>query len=122
MNLLKKSQNRGISAIGVLAASFAGFSSAAEGPVAYSHVIAPLLETKCVGCHGAEKQKGKLRMDSYAALLKGGSDGSSRVPGKLSESLTVTRICLPADDEDHMPPEDKTQLTAGEIKLIRLCG
>jgi len=120
MNLLKNSRYRGISAIGILAASLASFSSAAEDPVAYPHVIAPLLEAKCVGCHGAEKQKGKLRMDSYAALIKGGSDGSSLVPGKPADSLMVTRICLPADDEDHMPPEDKTQLTAGEVKLIRL--
>ena len=120
MKFIRTSGYRGISAIGLLAASIVGSSSAAEDPSAYAHVIAPLLESKCVGCHGAEKQKGKLRMDSHAALLKGGSEGASLVPGNVADSLMVTRICLPADDEEHMPPEGKTQLTEGEVKLIRL--
>lgn len=119
MKFISTSGYRSISAVGLLAASLAGFSSAAEDSAVYSHVIAPIFESKCIGCHGAEKQKGKLRMDSYAALLKGGSDGASLVPGNLADSLLVSRICLPADHDDHMPPEDKTQLTAPEIKLIR---
>jgi ribosomal protein S9 len=114
MNLRKNS------ALVLLLASVAGFSSAADDPAAYPHAIAPLLESKCVGCHGADKQKGKLRMDSYAALVKGGSEGPSLVPGKVADSLMVTRICLPADNDEHMPPEDKPQLSAAEIQLIRL--
>ncbi|MBU6300188.1 MAG: hypothetical protein KGS60_01430 [Verrucomicrobia bacterium] len=114
MNLRKNS------ALVLLLASVAGFSSAADDPAAYPHAIAPLLESKCVGCHGADKQKGKLRMDSYAALIKGGSEGPSLVPGKAADSLMVTRICLPADNDEHMPPEDKPQLSAAEIQLIRL--
>jgi len=120
MNLLKNSGYRGLSAIGLLAASFTGLSSAAEDPAVYSHVISPIFEAKCVGCHGADKQKGKLRMDTYAALIKGGSEGASLVPGNIADSLLVTRICLPADSDEHMPPEDKTQLTPAEVKLIRL--
>ena len=41
-----------------------------------------LLASKCVQCHGAEKQKGELRLDSIAAMLKGGESGPAVVPAK----------------------------------------
>ena len=37
--------------------------------------IRPLLEQACVGCHGAEKQKGRLRLDTKSDALKGGKNG-----------------------------------------------
>src|SRR6185369_12484771 len=37
--------------------------------------IKPLLQERCVKCHGPEKQKGGLRLDSRAELLRGGDDG-----------------------------------------------
>ncbi len=87
----------------------------------YEKVIAPLLQSRCVECHGEERTKGKLRMDSYDALLKGGSEGPSLVPGSLEDSLMIYRITLPIDDEydEHMPPADKEQLTAGQIELLK---
>jgi mono/diheme cytochrome c family protein len=36
--------------------------------------IRPLLEQHCVGCHGAEKQKGKFRLDARDFLIKGGEE------------------------------------------------
>lgn len=92
---------------------------AAGGGDAYSDLVAPVLQAKCVGCHGAEKQKGKLRMDSIEALLKGGSEGPALVPGKVEESLMMFRIDLPADDDERMPPEDEEQLTDAEVQLLR---
>ena len=41
----------------------------------YGDIIAPILEEKCYGCHGKNKQKGKLRLDDSASLIKGGKDG-----------------------------------------------
>src|SRR5215475_3888164 len=43
--------------------------------VTYEADIKPIFEKSCVKCHGAERQKGKLRLDSLAAILKGGEDG-----------------------------------------------
>jgi hypothetical protein len=100
MNLLKNSGYRGLSAIGLLAASFTGLSSAAEDPAVYSHVIAPIFEAKCVGCHGADKQKGKLRMDTYAALLPRIAirsrlhDGSLRAHTLVDPPLTRQVVCV----------------------------
>ena len=41
----------------------------------YAKDIKPIFEKSCFKCHGEEKQKGKLRLDSVAAVKKGGEDG-----------------------------------------------
>jgi len=86
--------------------------------VAYTDIIQPLLQTKCYGCHGKNKQKGKLRMDDILRLMKGGKDGPVIVPGNPGKSEMVRRTSLPRNDDDHMPPKEKPQLNEQEIALI----
>lgn len=86
--------------------------------VAYSDIIQPLLQTKCYSCHGKNKQKGKLRMDDSLRLMKGGKDGVVIKPGNAEKSEMIKRISLPREDDDHMPPKEKPQLTEQEIALI----
>jgi YHS domain-containing protein/uncharacterized membrane protein len=86
---------------------------------AFSDVIEPALQKNCVACHGPEKSKGKLRMDSLDALLKGGGSGPAIVPGKAAESEMVRRLKLPPRDEDHMPPDGKPQPSQDEIALLQ---
>lgn len=88
--------------------------------VLYSDAVRPVLEARCYGCHGEAKQKGKLRLDSPEMITKGGKNGRIIVPGNPAESEMIIRIDLPADDEDHMPPKEKKQLTDQEKKLISL--
>lgn len=85
----------------------------------FQHVILPILESKCNKCHNEEKSKGDLRMDTYEMAVKGGENGANFVPGKPAESLSIQRIDLPADDDEHMPPDGKDQLTAEETTLLR---
>ncbi|MEM1294893.1 MAG: c-type cytochrome domain-containing protein [Verrucomicrobiota bacterium] len=102
----------------VLALPFGNISQA-EDSVVYTDIIAPVFEAKCVSCHGADKQKGKLRMDTMDFLTEGGSEGPAIVAGDVDASLAMFRIDLPVDDDEHMPPEDKIQLTDDEVKLLR---
>ena len=95
-----------------------------SGKVDFAAQIQPIFEKRCIGCHGTEKQKGKLRLDSLAAALKGGSDaGPAVVPGKAGESAMLKRLLVdPAKDEDEqlMPPAKKGgPLDKGQIELIR---
>jgi hypothetical protein len=106
----------GLFSIGAFALA-SGAMAADKDPVLYKDIVSHIVEAKCVGCHGEEKQKGKLRLDSLEHILQG-SDGENVVPGDPAASLFVERILLPADDDDHMPPEDKDQLTANEIKVL----
>lgn len=68
--------------------------------------VRPILEASCIECHGIEKQKGDLRLDTLANLLKGGDSGPAIVPGNIDESILLERIFLPADDDEIMPPEN----------------
>ncbi len=85
---------------------------------AYNDVIKPILQTKCYSCHGANKQKGKLRMDDSLLLMKGGKDGKVIEPGNANTSAMIKRLLLPVDNEDHMPPKEKPQPSESQIDLL----
>lgn len=86
--------------------------------VAYNDIIQPMLQSKCYGCHGPHKQKGKFRMDAPDLLMKGGKDGVVIEAGRPGESELIKRILLEKADEHHMPPKEKPQLTEKEIALL----
>src|SRR5688572_24860910 len=67
--------------------------------------VKPILESTCVSCHGPEKPKGDLRLDTRAAALKGGDDGPALVPGKPQMSPLYTSTVLPPGHDDIMPPK-----------------
>lgn len=90
----------------------------AAGPV-FATVIQPVLDRTCVSCHGPEKTKGGLRLDSLEAILRGGDSGPAVRPGQVDESALMGRMLLPADHDDHMPPEGKPQPTAEDLALLR---
>lgn len=84
----------------------------------YADVVQPVLQAKCYSCHGSKKQKGGLRVDDPALLLKGGKSGEAILPGRAAESELIKRLLLPLEDDDHMPPKSKPQLKESEIALI----
>jgi uncharacterized membrane protein len=84
----------------------------------YKDAVQPLLQNRCYNCHGSEKQKGKLRLDLQAYILKGGKNGKTVLPGNAEESELLKRLLLPASNENHMPPAEKPQLTDNEIALL----
>lgn len=84
----------------------------------YADVISPMLKTRCYSCHGPQKQKGGLRMDSPEGLMKGGKEAKAFIPGKPDESEMIKRLLLPPSHEDHMPPKEKPQLSEAQIALI----
>jgi uncharacterized membrane protein len=82
--------------------------------------VAPIFENKCSNCHNAEKRKGKLRLDSFENVMRGGKDGIVVRPGDPKHSELFRRISLPPDDKDFMPTDGKPPLTASEVKVIEL--
>ncbi|MGI8602038.1 MAG: c-type cytochrome domain-containing protein [Verrucomicrobiales bacterium] len=87
--------------------------------VFFAAAIQPVFNRTCTACHGPEKQKADMRLDSFDAVLKGGETGPAIIAGKPDESLMIKRLILPPDDDDHMPPKDKPQPTEKEIKLLK---
>lgn len=84
----------------------------------YEEIINPILNNKCFSCHNSKKNKGELMLQSPEMILKGGENGEVIVPNHPDKSALYTKLVLPKDDDDHMPPEGKTQLTKEEIKII----
>ena len=91
-----------------------------DSKLVFQHVILPMLDVKCNKCHNADKSKGDLRMDTHELLLQGGEGepGKTVIPGKADESLAITRVRLPLDDDEHMPPEGKEQMEDEETALL----
>ncbi len=83
--------------------------------VFFESKIRPLLIDRCVDCHGPEKQKGGLRLDSAEAFHKGGEHGAVVDPGNPDESRLITGIRR-TDPDFQMPP--KKPLTSTEVKLL----
>jgi len=85
----------------------------AEGIKFFESKVRPLLTERCFGCHGENKQKGALRLDSLQAASEGGESGAAVVPGKPDDSLLVEAINYKSFE---MPPDGK--LTESEIETL----
>jgi mono/diheme cytochrome c family protein/uncharacterized membrane protein len=101
------------------ASASAAAGAPAREPRLFADVIQPILGERCVSCHGDEKVKGGLRLDSLANIMKGGEDGPVVAPGNPSSSPLLARTLLPVNDDDHMPPEGKPGLMPPEVAAIR---
>src|SRR5262245_64688893 len=71
--------------------------------------VRPVLATKCFGCHGPEKQKGGLRLDSRSSMMQGGDTGPAISPGDPKQSRLVEAIRYGSDLQ--MPPKGKLKDT-----------
>src|SRR5690349_12708249 len=93
------------------------------GAVVFEKDIKPILERSCFQCHGATRPKGRFRMDSRDAMLKGGeSEQAAIIPGKSASSPLVQYVAG-LTKEMEMPPLEKRDkypaLTEIEIGLLR---
>ena len=83
--------------------------------------IRPVLAEQCYKCHGPDKQKGDVRLDSRAALLKPAEDGPIATPGKPDESELIRTIRHVGDSK--MPakgeklPEDQIAALTEWVKM-----
>ncbi len=83
----------------------------------FDREIRPLLQERCVECHGEKKQKGELRLDAKPFAFKGGHDGPAIVAGKLDKSPLFQRI-ISTDEDERMPPKGEP-LTPVQIAAIK---
>jgi mono/diheme cytochrome c family protein len=96
------------------------FASAIPNPDSfYAQHIHPIFDSNCVGCHGASKSEGGLRLDSFESLMKGGKDGPVIIPRNADKSMLLERVTLPAGSPHLMPAEGRPPLKSNEIAWIR---
>ena len=104
-------------AAAVCLARAATSAAAAVEPIDFARDIRPILEARCVDCHGPAKQKGNLRLDDQAAFLKGGSTGPAVVPGKAGESHLIRLVA--GEDKDAVMPPKGDRLTPAQLATLR---
>jgi uncharacterized membrane protein len=96
---------------------------AAGGKFVFANLIQPIFAAKCNKCHGEEKQKGDLRLDTYEFTMAGGEESAEKktniIPGKPADSLTYQLVISAEDEDRHMPPEGKEQMTKDEIAILK---
>jgi len=98
-------------------AALAVAAGQAEPKVDFTRDVRPLLEAKCLTCHGAKHSKGGLRLDLKQQALQGGDSGAVIKPGHAGES-TLIRLVTGTDPKKVMPPAGP-RLTPAQVKLLR---
>ena len=98
--------------------TFVALASGAES-VDFAREVQPILQSRCMECHGPNDQSSGLRLDRRSSMLRGGDLGEPTiVPGKPTESFLLTVIRGDHDDKHRMPPEGKP-LSAQQTETLR---
>jgi mono/diheme cytochrome c family protein len=79
--------------------------------------IKPLIESRCVKCHGRGKNKGDFSLETRASFLKGGESGPDALPGKSRESNLIGLVS--GLDPDDVMPKKGSRLTPEQVGLLR---
>ena len=79
--------------------------------------IGTLFRAKCFSCHGPEKQRANLRLDTPAGIQEGGDSGPVLEPGKPDSSRLLDAV-LGRNGQNRMPPKGDP-LSEKEVELVR---
>jgi hypothetical protein len=88
--------------------------TASGAPVSYQSNVRPILQAKCVRCHGDKIRKADLDLRTPEGIRKGGESGLVIAPGKPDDSPLYEKVHSGA-----MPPGKKNRLAASDVDLIR---
>ncbi|MBA4148431.1 MAG: DUF1553 domain-containing protein [Verrucomicrobia bacterium] len=90
----------------------------AKGTVDFTKTIKPIFDEHCLGCHGADKQRGGFQIDLKSTALKGGENHAPAIiPGKSADSPLIHFVAGLVDDM--VMPQKGERLTAEQIGLLR---
>ncbi len=87
----------------------------------YEDIVRVILDHKCVQCHGEQKSKGKLQLDTPAGIMAAGKSKQSLLATLRDHQdmgLLARRISLPITDKKHMPPSASVSLTSSELAIL----
>jgi mono/diheme cytochrome c family protein len=96
----------------------AGEPAQTRPPVDFARQVYPVLQRACFECHGPEKHRGGLRLDSRRAVLEGGDSGPALLPGAATKSELYRRITRPRGSDGVMPARGEL-LTRAQTELLR---
>ena len=98
-------------------------ASARDLPSATDYsAVDSIFTARCLDCHASQDPEGKLVLESFETLMKGGEIGPALLPGKSAESLLVQMIEGRFEKDGKkkiMPPGKRAKLTTMEIATIK---
>ncbi len=74
--------------------------------VTFAKDIAPILKASCVRCHGAQRPRAGLRLDSLTGVMAGTENGAVLKAGDSANSLLVKSVSQ-LDPKTAMPPKPR---------------
>jgi uncharacterized membrane protein len=80
--------------------------------VSFASDVMPIVESRCINCHGGERTQEGLSLKSHAELMAGSDNGTVVVPGDAANSLLVELVA-----EQKMPKRGP-KLTPPQVQLI----
>jgi hypothetical protein len=80
--------------------------------ITFEKDILPIFKDSCVRCHGAERPKAQLRLDTLEGVLKGTKMGAILQAGDSANSLLVKSVSQ-LDPEIAMPPKPRDRRPGG---------
>lgn len=83
-------------------------------PPDFARDVKPILDGRCLKCHGAGKLKGGLDLRSKAGVLKGGDSGPVVVPGAADKSRLFEVVT-----QGDMPPKPEAGLSAAQTAVLK---
>lgn len=89
---------------------------AAQPPVDFAADVRPLLEAKCLGCHGDTLKLSRLDLRTRESAIDGGAHGPSLVPGQAEKSRMYRLV---AGLEEPAMPMRGPALTAAEVATLK---
>jgi WD40 repeat protein len=89
---------------------------AEEAPDFNLHVL-PILNKYCSACHSADDAEGKLALDSFESLMRGGEHGAAITPGRSDTSRLIRLVAR--ETKPFMPPDDSEPPKPAEMEVLR---
>ena len=80
--------------------------------VSFANDVLPLIQSRCIGCHGGDRTEEGLDMNTHASLIAGSDNGLVIVPGDAANSLLVEMVAT------QKMPKRGPKLTPPQVQLI----
>ena len=81
--------------------------------VSFSNDVYPIIQFRCLNCHGGEKIEEGLNLTDYFGLMNGSINGAIVTPGDAENSLFVEMVA------SQKMPKRGAKLTPAQVQLFR---
>jgi uncharacterized membrane protein len=80
--------------------------------VSFANDVMPIIQSRCIGCHGGDRTEEGLDMKTHAGILVGSDNGPVITPGDAVNSLLVELVAT------QKMPKRGPKLTPPQVQLL----